>query len=239
MREASNYVAKLRADALRAKHLKPLGHILDFATFPVKCCRQHFMRENFTYGSMRGCWRRDHGADCGTGAVAKAAGNRYSPLLSWPRQHPTLQIENVLGYLPEHLKDQTQAAMRAAFRLPAREGMARLEKQADWLEREYPSAATSLREGLAEMFTVSRLGLSPSLARCLVSTNVLESPHSGVRLRTRLPLAGREDGPVLGRRGPGHNRTKLPQDYGLPGSVDAEGCLGSERRIGSTGGSVG
>jgi hypothetical protein len=35
------------------------------------------------------------------------------------------------------------------------------------------------------MFTVSRLGLSPSLARCLVSTNVIESPHSGVRLRTR------------------------------------------------------
>jgi putative transposase len=95
------------------------------------------------------------------------------------------KIENVLGYLPEHLKDQTKAAMRSAFRLPAREGMARLEKQAEWLEREYPSAATSLREGLAEMFTVNRLGLSPSLSRCLVSTNVIESPHSGVRLRTR------------------------------------------------------
>ena len=98
------------------------------------------------------------------------------------RQH---KIENVMGYLPEHLKDQSKAAMRSAFRLPAREGMARLEKQAEWLEREYPSAAASLREGLAEMFTVSRLGLSPSLARCLVSTNVIESPHSGVRLRTR------------------------------------------------------
>ena len=98
------------------------------------------------------------------------------------RQH---KIENVMGYLPEHLKDQSQAAMRSAFRLPAREGMARLEKQAEWLEREYPSAAASLREGLAEMFTVSRLGLSPSLARCLVSTNAIESPHRGVRLRTR------------------------------------------------------
>lgn len=98
------------------------------------------------------------------------------------RQH---KIENVMGYLPEHLKDQSKAAMRSAFRLPARQGMARLEKQAEWLEREYPSAAASLREGLAEMFTVSRLGLSPSLARCLVSTNAIESPHSGVRLRTR------------------------------------------------------
>jgi len=98
------------------------------------------------------------------------------------RQH---KIENVMSYLPEHLKDQTKAALRAAFRLPAKEGMARLEKQAEWLEREYPSAAASLREGLAEMFTVSRLGLSPALSRCLVSTNVIESPHSGVRLRTR------------------------------------------------------
>ena len=95
------------------------------------------------------------------------------------------KIENVRGYLPEHLKDQTQAAMRAAFRLPAREGLARLEKQAEWLAREYPSAAASLREGLTEMFTVSRLGLSPSWARGLVSTTLIESPHSGVRLRPR------------------------------------------------------
>lgn len=95
------------------------------------------------------------------------------------------KIENVMGYLPEELKDQVKAAMRGAFRLPAKEGMARLEKQAAWLEREYPSAAASLREGLEEMFTVRRLGLPPSLARCLVTTNIIESPHSGVRLRTR------------------------------------------------------
>jgi len=107
------------------------------------------------------------------------------------------KIENVMGYLPEHLKDQTKAAMRSAFRLPAREGMARLAKQAEWLEREYPSAAASLCEGLAEMFTVSRLGLSPSLSRCLVSTNVIESPHSGVRLRTRRVCRWRDGKMVL------------------------------------------
>jgi putative transposase len=95
------------------------------------------------------------------------------------------KLENVTGYLPKELKPQVKAVMRAAFRLPEKEGTARLEKQAQWLEREYPSAAASLREGLTEMFTVSRLQLSASLARCLVSTNVIESPHSGVRLRTR------------------------------------------------------
>ena len=110
------------------------------------------------------------------------------------RHHKT---ENVMGYLPEHLKDQTKAAMRSAFRLSAREGMARLERQAEWLEREYPSAAASLREGLEEMFTVSRLGLSPGLARCLVSTNVIESPHSGVRLRTRKVCRWRDGKMVL------------------------------------------
>jgi len=35
MRE-SNYVAKLRASVLRAKRLKPLGHIFDFATFRIR-----------------------------------------------------------------------------------------------------------------------------------------------------------------------------------------------------------
>ncbi|MFQ5696472.1 MAG: IS256 family transposase [Terriglobia bacterium] len=107
------------------------------------------------------------------------------------------KIENVRGYLPEHLTQQMKAAMRAAFRLSAEEGMARLEKQAQWLEREYPDAAASLREGLAEMFTVNRLGLSPALARCLVSTNIIESPHSGVRLRTRRICRWRDGRMVL------------------------------------------
>ncbi len=107
------------------------------------------------------------------------------------------KVENVMGYLPEHLKDQVKAAMRAAFRLPAEEGMARLEKQAQWLEREHPDAAASLREGLAEMFTINRLGLSPALCRCLCSTNIIESPHSGVRLRTRRICRWREGRMVL------------------------------------------
>jgi len=49
-----------------------------------------------------------------------------------------------------------------------------------------------LREGLAEMFTINRLGLSPALCRCLCSTNLIESPHSGVRLRTRRICRGRD-----------------------------------------------
>ena len=55
----------------------------------------------------------------------------------------------------------------------------------------------SLREGLEEMFTVSRLQISPSLARCLVTTNVIESPHSGVGLRTRRVCRWRDGKIVL------------------------------------------
>lgn len=95
------------------------------------------------------------------------------------------KLKNVMDHLPDELKDQVKAVLKAAWRLPWKEGIARLERQARWLENEYPSAAASIREGLKEIFTVNRLDLPPSLCRCLTSTNIIESPQSGVRTRTR------------------------------------------------------
>ena len=43
------------------------------------------------------------------------------------------------------------------------------------LDRSHPGAAASLRESLAETFTISRLGVAPTLARALCSTNAIES----------------------------------------------------------------
>jgi putative transposase len=43
------------------------------------------------------------------------------------------------------------------------------------LDRTHPGAATSLREGLDETLTVLRLGVPPTLARTLRSTNCIES----------------------------------------------------------------
>ena len=105
-------------------------------------------------------------------------------------QHPVQRcrnhkIRNVVERLPEDQKDQVKAALRAAYRLDAKDGIARLKKLADWLEQEQPAAAASLREGLEECFTINRLGVPPSLHRCLATTNLIESPQSGVRLRTR------------------------------------------------------
>ena len=65
------------------------------------------------------------------------------------------------------------------------QGQQKLRKLAEWLDQEYPSAAASLREGLGETFTINRLGLPPELRRCLGSTNVIESPNSGIRRHTR------------------------------------------------------
>lgn len=92
---------------------------------------------------------------------------------------------NVLGYLPKEEQRRVRQVLKAAWRLPASQGEARLEKEAQALEKDYPSAAASLREGLAEMFTVNRLGLPAPLSRCLCSTNVIESSFSGTRSKTR------------------------------------------------------
>jgi transposase-like protein len=86
------------------------------------------------------------------------------------------KMRNVRKELPEELGDQVVSVMRAAFRLSPKDGKAKLETQAQWLEKEYPGAAASLREGMDELFTINELGLPPSLMRCLATTNIIESP---------------------------------------------------------------
>ena len=95
------------------------------------------------------------------------------------------KLRNVMDHLPKDQKDQVKSVLRAAWKMDAKTGMARLKKLAEWVGRDYPSAAASLMEGLEECFTINRLDVPPSLHRCLATTNLIESPHSGVRLRTR------------------------------------------------------
>lgn len=120
------------------------------------------------------------GAKALRAAINKVFGSQH--LVQRCRNH---KIRNVVERLPEEQKEQVKAAMRASYRLDAKEGIARLRKLADWLEQEQPAAAASLREGLEECFTINRLGVPPSLHRCLATTNLIESPQSGVRMRTR------------------------------------------------------
>jgi transposase-like protein len=90
---------------------------------------------------------------------------------------------NVISHLPKDQQQQALATMRAALKLEAAEGLAKLEQYASWLEREWPGAAASLREGLEELFTVNRLGLTGALRRCLGTTDLIDNGHSAARER--------------------------------------------------------
>jgi putative transposase len=95
------------------------------------------------------------------------------------------KIRNVLDELPEEQQGQALNLLRAAWKVSTpEEGEKRLEQLARFLEHDYESAARSLREGMTEMFTLQRLKLPPSLYKCLATTNVIESPQSGVSRRT-------------------------------------------------------
>lgn len=95
------------------------------------------------------------------------------------------KLENVMQELPKEQQGQIRNLMRAAWKVrTAEEGEKRMEQIARLLEHDHESAARSLREGVKEMFTLQRLQIPVSLHKCLATTNVIESPHSGVRRRT-------------------------------------------------------
>src|SRR4051794_9043104 len=96
--------------------------------------------------------------------------------------HPVIQrcqlhkMRNVQDRLPQRLRGPVGAKMRAAYHADsALEAEAHLIALARELDKTHPGAAGSLREGLAETLTVLRLGVPPTLARTLRSTNAIES----------------------------------------------------------------
>ena len=92
------------------------------------------------------------------------------------------KIRNVADKLPDRLAATVTKRMRQAYHADsALLAEAQLEALAKELERTHPGAAGSLREGLAETLTVLRLGMSPTLARTLRSTNCIESTISIAR----------------------------------------------------------
>ena len=89
---------------------------------------------------------------------------------------------NVCDLLPERDRDQVRARMRAAWSLTDPElARQRLELLAAELDRTWPDAAGSLREGMAETLTLMRLGITGQLAKTLCSTNPCESMIEIVR----------------------------------------------------------
>ena len=102
--------------------------------------------------------------------------------------HPVIQrcqlhkIRNVKDHLPQRLRSSVGRRMTDAYHAgSALEAEAVLLALAKELDRTQPGAAGSLREGLHETLTVLRLGVPPTLARTLRSTNAIESMISVCR----------------------------------------------------------
>jgi len=102
--------------------------------------------------------------------------------------HPVIQrcqlhkIRNVKDHLPQRLRSSVGRRMTDAYHAgSALEAEAVLLALAKELDRTQPGAAGSLREGLHETLTVLRLGVPPTLARTLRSTNTIESMISVCR----------------------------------------------------------
>jgi putative transposase len=92
------------------------------------------------------------------------------------------KVRNVKDHLPQRLRSTVGRKMTDAYHAgSALEAEAALLALATELDRTHPGAAASLREGLDETLTVLRLGVPPTLARTLRSTNCIESMISVCR----------------------------------------------------------
>ncbi len=106
-----------------------------------------------------------------------------SPVIGRCQLH---KLRNVRDHLPEKMRGPVEKRMRAAYHADsALAAEALLEALAKELDKTHPGAAGSLREGMAETLTVLRLGMPPTLARTLRSTNAIESMISICRDHSR------------------------------------------------------
>jgi transposase-like protein len=93
---------------------------------------------------------------------------------------------NVLDHLPERDRLPVRLRLRRAWgRDDHDRALDELKTLARELDHSHPGAAASLREGMAETLTVTRLGITGSLKRTLSSTNPCESMLEIVRRTSR------------------------------------------------------
>jgi putative transposase len=91
-----------------------------------------------------------------------------------------------MRHLPEHDRPPIKARLRKTSRdTDYPRALDQLTRLADELEHTHPGAAGSLREGMDETLTVTRLGIRGKLRRTLESTNPCESMIDTVRTTQR------------------------------------------------------
>jgi putative transposase len=93
---------------------------------------------------------------------------------------------NVLAHLPDRDRPLVRRRLRQAWALDDHAAaLERLRLLACELEHSHPGAAASLREGMEETLTITRLGVRGRLKRTLASTNPCESMIETVRRTSR------------------------------------------------------
>jgi transposase-like protein len=93
---------------------------------------------------------------------------------------------NVTDHLPERERPAVKQRLRRAWAHDEHDrALDQLRLLASELDRTYPGAAGSLREGMEETLTLPRLGVAGSLKRTLESTNPCESMLEIVRRTQR------------------------------------------------------
>jgi putative transposase len=93
---------------------------------------------------------------------------------------------NVTEHLPERDRPAVKQRLRRAWALDDHaRALDQLRRLAGELDRSYPGAAGSLREGMEETLTLTRLGVTGNLKRTLESTNPCESMIEIVRRTQR------------------------------------------------------
>jgi transposase-like protein len=133
------------------------------------------------------------GAKALSAAVREVFGNKA--LIQRCRLH---KRRNIAEHLLDKDNDWVDAKLVKAFGHPDPEqGLCNAKRLAAQLDKSYPGAAASLREGLEEMFTVARLGIDGRLAKTLTTSNPVESMISIARATNRNVTRWRDGQMVL------------------------------------------
>jgi putative transposase len=120
----------------------------------------------------------------GAKALRKAVGNVFGAA---PVQRCVRHKErNVTDHLPERDRPAVKQRLRSAWALDDHaRALEQLRQLARELDQSHPGAAGSLREGIEETLTLTRLGVSGNLKRTLESTNPCESMIEIIRRTQR------------------------------------------------------
>ena len=108
----------------------------------------------------------------GSKALHKAVTQTFGTAALIHRCH-VHKLRNILEHLPESQRPWVRAIVARAYKADVPTARRLLQDLARRLEDRYPSAATSVREGLEDTLTIRGLGLSDRLRQSLATTNAI------------------------------------------------------------------